>query len=53
MAWVAATCIFWAAVLSICFPRMLVALTPQSTFGFFAGMNLQSACFLYDLPLGS
>ena len=29
MAWAVATCLFWAAALSITFPRMLAALTPQ------------------------
>ena len=34
MAWAVATCLFWAAVLSITFPRMLAAMTPQGAFGF-------------------
>jgi hypothetical protein len=29
MAWAVATCLFWAAVLSITFPRMLAVMTPQ------------------------
>jgi hypothetical protein len=36
MAWAVATCLFWAAVLSITFPRMLRALTSQGAFGFYA-----------------
>ncbi|RDW86539.1 sugar porter family MFS transporter [Aspergillus mulundensis] len=40
MSWAVATCLFWAAVLSITFPRMLVALSPQGAFGFYAGLNI-------------
>jgi hypothetical protein len=29
MAWAVATCLFWAAVLSITFPRMLAVMSPQ------------------------
>lgn len=36
MGWAVATCLFWAAVLSICFPRILHAFTPTGAFGFFA-----------------
>lgn len=36
MAWAVATCLGWAAVLGITFPRMLAALTPQGAFGFYA-----------------
>lgn len=40
MAWAVATCLFWAAVLSITFPRMLHAMTPTGAFGFYAGLNV-------------
>ncbi|KAL4755371.1 hypothetical protein BDW72DRAFT_200030 [Aspergillus terricola var. indicus] len=40
MAWAVAICLGWAAVLSITFPRMLAALTPQGAFGFYAGLNI-------------
>jgi hypothetical protein len=36
MGWAVATCLFWAAVLSITFPRLLTAFTPQGAFGFYA-----------------
>ena len=38
MGWAVATCLFWAAVLSITFPRMLGTLGPQ-------GDNSRSKCF--------
>lgn len=34
MAWAVSTCLFWAAVLSITFPRMLAVMTSQGAFGF-------------------
>ncbi len=40
MAWAVATCLFWAAVLSITFPRMLRVMTPTGAFGFYAGLNV-------------
>jgi len=40
MAFAVATCLFWAAVLSITFPFMLSAMGPQGAFGFYAGMNV-------------
>lgn len=36
MAWAVATCLFWAAVLSITFPRQFHALTPTGALGFYA-----------------
>jgi MFS family permease len=36
MGWAVATCLFWAAVLSITFPRLLAAFTPTGAFGFYA-----------------
>ncbi|SNX87241.1 related to HXT5 - Hexose transporter with moderate affinity for glucose [Melanopsichium pennsylvanicum] len=47
MAWAVATCLFWAAVLSITFPRMLRAMTPTGAFGFYAGLNVISFVLIY------
>jgi hypothetical protein len=47
MAWAVATCLFWAAVLSITFPRMLHAMTPTGAFGFYAGLNLCAFCMIF------
>ena len=40
MSWAVATCLFWASVLSITFPKMLDALTPTGAFCFYAGLNI-------------
>ncbi|OCK80664.1 MFS transporter [Lepidopterella palustris CBS 459.81] len=47
MSWAVATCLFWAAVLSITFPRMLAALSPTGAFGFYAGLNLMAFVFIF------
>ena len=47
MAWAVATCLFWAAVLSITFPRMLAALTPQGAFGFYAALNVTALVMIF------
>ncbi|SPO23633.1 related to HXT5 - Hexose transporter with moderate affinity for glucose [Ustilago trichophora] len=47
MAWAVATCLFWAAVLSITFPRMLRAMTPTGAFGFYAGLNVIALILIY------
>ncbi|KAK4941172.1 hypothetical protein LTR10_018845 [Elasticomyces elasticus] len=39
MSWAVATNNFWAAVLSLTFPRMLQAMTAQGAFGFYAALN--------------
>ncbi|OCT54092.1 sugar transporter [Cladophialophora carrionii] len=39
MSWAVATNNFWASVLSLTFPRMLQAMTPQGAFGFYARLN--------------
>ena len=36
MGWAVATTLFWASVLSITFPRLLAAFSPQGAFGFYA-----------------
>jgi len=47
MSWAVATCLFWAAVLSITFPRMIAAMTPTGAFGFYAGLNITAFCFIF------
>ncbi|KAM0213336.1 hypothetical protein ACHAQI_004379 [Fusarium lateritium] len=49
MSWAVATNNFWAAVLGLTFPRMLLALTPAGSFGFYAGLNIVAlvAIFLF------
>ncbi|KAK2738042.1 hypothetical protein FQN57_007308 [Myotisia sp. PD_48] len=47
MAWAVATCLFWAAVLSITFPRMLRAMSPTGAFGFYAGLNVVALVMIY------
>jgi hypothetical protein len=47
MAWAVATCLFWAAVLSITFPRMVGAMTVTGAFGFYAGLNLIAFCMIF------
>ncbi|KAI9755046.1 MAG: hypothetical protein M4579_004450 [Chaenotheca gracillima] len=40
MAWAVATCLFWAAVLSVTYPRIVLAFTIVGAFGFYAAMNV-------------
>ena len=40
MSWAVATCLFWAAVLSITFPRLIRAFGVPGAFGFYAGLNV-------------
>lgn len=49
MSWAVATNNFWAAVLSLSFPRLLRAFKPQGAFGFYAGLNVLAlvAIFLF------
>ena len=47
MAWAVATCLFWAAVLSITFPRMLAVMTPQGAFGFYAALNVTALVMIF------
>lgn len=47
MSWAVATCLFWAAVLSITLPRMLSAFTPTGMFGFYAGLNIIAFCLIF------
>lgn len=47
MSWAVATNNFWAAVLSLTFPRMLQALTPQGAFGFYAALNAVALVMIF------
>lgn len=47
MAWAVATCLFWAAVLSITFPRMISAMTPTGAFAFYAGLNIVALVMIF------
>lgn len=49
MSWAVATNNFWAAVLGLTFPRMLLAFTAQGSFGFYAALNIIAliAIFLF------
>ena len=47
MSWAVATNNFWAAVLSLTFPRMLLALKPQGAFGFYAGLNILALILIF------
>ncbi|KAN0065872.1 hypothetical protein ACQY0O_001003 [Thecaphora frezii] len=47
MAWAVSTCLFWAAVLSITFPRMLKVMTPTGAFGFYAGLNVLAFILIF------
>jgi len=47
MAWAVATNNFWASVLSLSFPYMLNAFTPQGAFGFYAALNLLALVLIF------
>jgi len=47
MGWAVATCLFWAAVLSISFPRILAAFSPVGAFGFYAGLNVVALVMIF------
>lgn len=47
MAWAVATCLFWAAVLSITFPLMLDRLGVIGSFGLYAGFNLVALVMIF------
>ncbi|KAH8716996.1 hypothetical protein GQ44DRAFT_398862 [Phaeosphaeriaceae sp. PMI808] len=47
MGWAVATCLFWAAVLSISFPLILSAFTPTGAFGFYAGLNVVAFIMIF------
>ncbi|KAL3418687.1 hypothetical protein PVAG01_10403 [Phlyctema vagabunda] len=47
MGWAVATCLFWAAVLSITFPKMLVAFGIVGSFCFYAGLNIVALIMIF------
>ncbi|KAG5933372.1 hypothetical protein E4U60_004504 [Claviceps pazoutovae] len=47
MSWAVATNNFWASVLSLTFPRMLIAMTPTGAFGFYAALNLVALVLIF------
>ena len=47
MSWAVATCLFWAAVLSITFPRLLQAFHPIGAFCFYAGLNVTALVMIF------
>lgn len=49
MSWAVATCFFWAAVLSITFPRILSAFTTPGAFGFYAALNVTALVMIFFL----
>lgn len=48
MSWAVATNNFWAAVLSLTFPRMLRAFGPTGSFGFYAGLNVIALLLIFS-----
>ena len=47
MAWAVATCLFWAAVLTISFPAILRAFTIVGAFGFYCGLNIVALAMIF------
>lgn len=47
MSWAVATNNFWASVLSLTFPRMLIAMKPQGAVGFYAAMNFVAFLLIF------
>ncbi|GAO46983.1 sugar transporter [Saitoella complicata NRRL Y-17804] len=47
MSWAVSTCLFWAAVLSLTFPRMLSAFGTTGSFIFYAGLNVCAFCLIF------
>ncbi|KAL9711736.1 hypothetical protein Ac2012v2_004808 [Leucoagaricus gongylophorus] len=47
MSWAVATCLGWAAVLSLTWPRMVAALTATGAFGFYAGTNVLALIMIF------
>lgn len=47
MSWAVATNNFWAAVLGLTFPRMLLAFTAPGSFGFYAGLNIIAMIMIF------
>ena len=51
--WAVATCLFWAAVLSVTFPRLVGALGVIGAFGFYAGLNVCALVMIFFLMPGT
>lgn len=47
MGWAVATCLFWAAVLSISFPDILNTFGSVGAFGFYAGLNVVAFVMIF------
>lgn len=47
MSWAVATNNFWASVLSLTFPRMLLAMSATGAFCFYAGLNLVALALIF------
>lgn len=47
MSWAVATCLFWAAVLSLTWPSMESAMTATGAFGFYTGLNLLAFVMIF------
>jgi len=47
MGWAVATCLFWAGVLGLVFPKILETFTPTGAFGFFAGLNMLALVMIF------
>jgi len=47
MSWAVATNNFWASAVSLTFPRMLAAFTPQGAFGFYSAMNFVAFLMIF------
>lgn len=47
MGFAVATCLFWAAVLSITFPKILETFTEVGAFGFYAGLNVAAFIMIF------
>lgn len=47
MGWAVATCLFWAAVLGLTFPRILSAFTEVGAFGFYAALNVTALVMIF------
>jgi sugar porter (SP) family MFS transporter len=47
MSWAVATCLFWASVLSLTFPSMVLAFTITGAFGFYAALNVTAFVMIF------
>lgn len=47
MSWAVATNNFWASILSLTLPRMLIAMKAAGVFGFYAGLNLVALAMIF------